>query len=486
MKLESLLSGEEYEVLQGSLEIEIEGITEKSGQSKKNFLFICIEGTKIDGHKFAGDAIKNGAKVLLVSKNIKVSKNITIIKVKDTRESMSNIASNFYGKNFSFKFVGITGTNGKTTTTFMLKSILNSWKKKVAVVGTSGVFVDEEMIRGEDLTTPDPIEMFELLAEFEKRRVDFVISEISAHALHFRKNRGIMSDIAVFSNLTQDHLDFFGSMENYGKAKASYFSEEMARIGVVNIDDELGRDIQSEYNIPIYSYSIVDSADFVAKNINLKKKSFVVSFHKTRLKIKLTLSGEYNVYNALSAISTSVLLGVPSKYIIAGLRNMKEIPGRFNIFDFENHGKVILDFAHTPDGLDKILTASKLYLGREGRLISVFGCGGNRDRAKRPIMGEISGIIADYTIISIDNPRFEDPYIVMEDVAVGLKNIGAEYEIIIPREKAIERAIQIAKKGDVIVVSGKGVEPYYEVNGVKLPYHEEEIIAELQTKYRKK
>lgn len=353
-------------------------------------------------------------------------------------------------------------------------------------MGTSGVFVDEEMIRGEDLTTPDPIEMFELLAEFEKRRVDFVISEISAHALHFRKNRGIMSDIAVFSNLTQDHLDFFGSMENYGKAKASYFSEEMARIGVVNIDDELGRDIQSEYNIPIYSYSIVDSADFVAKNINLKKKSFVVSFHKTRLKIKLTLSGEYNVYNALSAISTSVLLGVPSKYIIAGLRNMKEIPGRFNIFNFENHGKVILDFAHTPDGLDKILTASKLYLGREGRLISVFGCGGNRDRAKRPIMGEISGIIADYTIISIDNPRFEDPYIVMEDVAVGLKNIGAEYEIIIPREKAIERAIQIAKKGDVIVVSGKGVEPYYEVNGVKLPYHEEEIIAELQTKYRKK
>lgn len=486
MKLEQLLSGEEYEVLQGSIAIEIDAITEKSGEVKKNSLFICIEGTKIDGHKFAGEAIKNGAKALVVSKDIKVPKTIAVIKVKDTRESMSNIAANFFGRKFSFKFVGITGTNGKTTTTFMLKSILTSWKKRVAVIGTSGVFIDDETIRGEDLTTPDPLEMFELLNEFERRRVDYVISEVSAHALYFRKNRGIMSDIAIFSNLTQDHLDFFGSMENYGRAKLSYFSEEMARIGVVNIDDELGRSIQSEYNIPIYSYSLLDSADFVAKNVNLKKKTFVACFHKTKLKVKITMSGQYNVYNALSAIATSVLLGVPSKQITAGLKNMKEIPGRFNIFDFGKRGKLILDFAHTPDGIEKILTAAKLHLGRDGRLISVFGCGGNRDRAKRPIMGEISGSIADYTIISIDNPRFEDPYIVMEDVAVGLKNIGAEYEIIMPREKAIERAIQIAKKGDVIVVSGKGVEPYYEVNGEKLPYHEEKVIAELQAKYNKK
>ena len=247
----------------------------------------------------------------------------------------------------------------------------------------------------------------------------------------------------------------------------------------------MGKEIQDDYKIPIYSYSCKKEADFYATKINLKRSSFVFNHSLGKYKITVGIKGLYNIYNALSVASVAVILGISERYIKEGLALLPEIRGRFNIFDFGKKGKVILDFAHTPDGLEKVLTATKELKGKRGKLISVFGCGGNRDKAKRPIMGEISGSIADYTIISIDNPRFEEPYSVMEDIAEGLKKIDAPYEIVMPREKAIERAIELSSKHDIIVVSGKGVEPYYEVKGKKYEYHEDEVIKNLQIKYKK-
>ena len=486
MKLVKLFKGIDYTLVNGTLDKNINKICDSSKKVTENSIFICIEGTKQDGHKYIGEVIKKKVSCIVIEKDVNINfKDITVIKVKNAREVMSDLAANFYGKTFNFKFIGFTGTNGKTTSSFMLRSILMSEGKNVGLIGTSGVFFNNETIRGEDLTTPDPIELYKILNIFQKKKADYVVAEMSAHALYFTKNRGIMTDIAVFSNLTQDHLDFFGTMENYGKAKMAYFSPNMSRIGIVNIDDELGKSIQDDYKIPIYSYSCNGKADFYATKINLKRNSFVFNHSHSSFKIKLSMPGLYNIYNALSAVSAAVMLGIPEKYIKLGLLNLPEIAGRFNVFDFGKKGKVVLDFAHTPDGLLKVLTAAREYKGKKGRIISVFGCGGNRDKGKRPIMGEISGTYADYTIISIDNPRYEKPYSVMEDIAEGLKKIDARYEIIMPREKAIERAIELSSKHDVIVVSGKGVEPYYEVNGKKYEYHEEEIIKSLQLKYRK-
>lgn len=486
MKLKNILKGINYTLENGDLEINITNISDSSKKISNDGLFICIDGTKTDGHEFIKDAIKKGAKAVIVTKNINVAnKTIAVIKLDDSRSAMSDIAANFYGNKFSFKFIGLTGTNGKTTTSFMIRSILMKDNMNVGVIGTSGVFFNSECLRGEDLTTPDPLELFKYLNILEKKSADVVVCEMSAHALYFKKNRGVMTDIAVFSNLTEDHLDFFGNMENYGRAKMSYFSGDASKIGLVNIDDELGRKIQDEYNIPIYSYSVLKKADFYATKINLKKRSFVFTSASEKIKIKLTMPGIYNVYNALSAAGVCTLLGMKLKTIKFGLENMSEVAGRFNVYDFGKKGKVILDFAHTPDGLEKVLTAARGLVRKNGKLISVFGCGGNRDKNKRPIMGEISGTIADYTIISIDNPRYEEPYSVMEDIAVGIKKTSSPYEIVMPREKAIERAVELASKNDVIVVSGKGVEPYYEVKGVKHVYHEDEVIKSLQLRYKK-
>lgn len=486
MKLNKLLKNIDHSILQGKTNIEITGITDRSKDIKPGYLFICLEGRTFDGHNYIEKAIESGAVAICVSKRrMYYNPAITVICVEDTRETMSYLAQNFYGNNFSFKFVGVTGTNGKTTSTFMLKSVLNSAGYRVGVIGTSGVFFEEEELRGEDLTTRDPLEMFELLNIFEEKKADFVLAEISAHALELRKNRGIISDIAIFTNLTEDHLDFFKDMERYGKAKQSYFVREQANFGVINIDDLFSAEIIKTIDIPYTTISVYGDADYSAKKINFKKKSFVVKTPSQKYKIMLTMPGVYNIHNALGVIAAAEKLGICKVDIISGLKFMPEIAGRFNVFDFGKHGTVILDFAHTPDGLEKVLTVGReLCKKRNARLISVFGCGGNRDRAKRPIMGQISGTIADHTIISIDNPRYEDPFEVMDDIAVGLKERNASYDIVMPREDAIEKAVIMAKKNDIIIVSGKGVEPFYEVNGIKHPYNEAEVIKNLQKKYK--
>lgn len=484
MQIKELFKGINYKVVYGSEETEIETLEHISKKLTKNGLFFCIEGKHTNGFDYCYEAIKNGAVAIVVSKNcynkfkslIESTLKVTTIVVGDVRNEIGYVCSNFYNaNNFKFKLIGITGTNGKTTTTMMIANGLMASGKSVAVVGTSGVFVNGDQLRGEDLTTPDPIDMYKLLSFFNSINVEYVVTEVSAHALDLNKINGLSFSYGIFSNLTEDHLDYFGTMENYGNSKAKFFS--YVKVGVFNTDDSFGKKLYNEFNGLKYSYGKGDADYKIHYKINKKIK---ITNNNNIYKISpKNLGGEYNAYNACSALIV-LLLEVGNKTKTEkSFSTIPQITGRLNEFDAGVHGRVVLDFAHTPDGLEKLLSSLKAGLKKNGKLISVFGCGGNRDKVKRSIMGKVSAKIADYTIISIDNPRYEDPSVVMADIESGVKEITTNYKIVMPRERAIKEAISMATKNDIIAISGKGTEPYYEVNGDKLPYREDIVIKSL-------
>ena len=483
MKLRDLLQGVEFELLAGEVDAEVLQLTSDSRTITNNGLYVALKGTKVDGHEFIKQAIINGCKTIVVEKeiDIELEEFVTIVKVEDSRKAMSNIAKNFYFSNglpSKIKMVAVTGTNGKTTTTFMLKSIFGSAGYDVGVIGTSGVYFNNEILRGEELTTPDPIEFYEILHKFDCLGVDIVFMEVSAHALYFEKTLGVVFDYSIFTNLTEDHLDFFETMENYGKAKEKLFDKKNTKVSIINVDDMFGSKIIKSATSRVISIGSV--GDLCIKKISPDENSFTAIVLGKKLKIKLNMGGKYNIYNALGAIAVATLEGLKIKHIKCGLKNLPTIAGRYNVFNMGENGRVVLDFAHTPDGLEKVLNKARLDIKNGGKLISLFGCGGNRDKDKRAIMGQVAGKIADNVIISIDNPRFEDPYIVMNDIAKGVESVGGKYEIVMPRSKAIKKAVEMCSKNDIVVVSGKGVEPYYEENGIKHFYREDREIVKIQ------
>lgn len=479
MKLSELLKGTDYKILGQKQDCEVLGIKHQSEDIKNDDMFFCLKGSKQDGHDFALEATQHGASVIVSERDLNLPKDIINVVTNDTRKAMAIVSSNFY-KNPSkdMQVVMVTGTNGKTTTTYLLDSICKSAGKNSAIIGTNGAIVNGKVIQT-NMTTPDPIELQKLLRYMKDRGVEVVIMEMSAHALELQKNSGIMSDISIFTNLTQDHLDYFLSMKNYGEAKQKLFNSKASKFAVLNIDDNFSKEIIKTIDIPYFSTSINADADFTAMDIKSEKagQTFKLYTDNCLHEIALNLDGRFNVSNSLGAIAAANKLGISYKNIISGLQSLKSVPGRFNSF-LINGKKFIVDYAHTPDGLENILKAGRQLLRSNGKLISIFGCGGNRDKLKRPIMGQISSRLSDITIITSDNPRLENPLDIISDIENGVES-GANYYIEPDRRKAIKLGFNLASQNDIIIVSGKGAEDYIDIGGVKTHYADSETIEEL-------
>ncbi len=489
MKLSALLSVlTEYRTKNQSNieleEVEIDGLCMDSRALKKGELFFCLNGSKIDGHCFVKSAEKLGASAIVCEREL--DSNLLQIIVKDSRSALSLLSSQFYqNPSNKMKVVGITGTNGKTTTANMLAEIIKSAGKKVGVIGTLGIFYDEKILPP-SLTTPDPIFLQKTLAEMERSGVEYVVMEVSAHALYYKKTLGIQFDVAIFTNFTQDHLDFFASMKEYKKAKLELFKPKISPCVIVNADDSLSKEICSlrkssdEKQLTktfFYSLKTPSDAFAVLTDENLKNINFILNINDELASISLKLIGAHNVYNALSASVCAKALGFSMQEIERGLNAVQRIRGRLEWIGEYNGGDIFVDFAHTPDGLEKSLRALKKLC--VGRLVCVFGCGGNRDREKRPIMGERVSVFADFCYLTSDNPREEEPIEIIQEIEKGISKKFFDYMVICDRSKAITVAIKSLKKGDVLIVAGKGGEDYQEIKGIKYPYKDEDLIREI-------
>lgn len=470
------------DIINVDFDLDVAGLAIDSRQVKPNDAFICISGTKVDGHDFAKDAIKNGASLIVTERDLGL--NVPQVIVGDTRAALGRIASNFYGNpRERFKLIGITGTNGKTTTSYMIKNILEMAGKKVGVIGTIGVMIGDEKFDS-TLTTPDPIELHKIFRQMAEIGVDVVVMEVSAHAIALQKMSGVVCDVGVLTNVTQDHLDFFGTFEKYSATKSSFIKPKFCKIGVVNADDALGMDIViamqncNTPNFKVISYGINSPADNFATNIkyDMNGTHYFLNIFDDLECINTRLIGEFNVYNALAAASACREIGVGMEEIHAGLNTMDFVAGRINVIKLPNGASVVIDYAHTPDGLKNILESVRKIT--DGKMYCVFGCGGNRDVGKRPIMGSIAAELADFTVITSDNPRLEKPEDIIEDIKAGIISKTSAFTCIPNRISAINYTIKHLIKGDVAVIAGKGAENYLDINGEKIPYSDFETVKE--------
>ncbi|MDR3319148.1 MAG: UDP-N-acetylmuramoyl-L-alanyl-D-glutamate--2,6-diaminopimelate ligase [Clostridiales bacterium] len=439
-------------------------------------LYFCITGTRADGHDYAAAAIANGAAAIITQRRLPVD--IPQAVVADARAEMARISANFYGNPIDkMKLIAVTGTNGKTTTTFIIRSIGEVAGRKVGLIGTTAIYIGGERLPAE-LTTPDPITLHGVFRRMLDAGCEWVVMEVSAHAIELRKMAGVVADVAVFTNLTQDHLDFFGTIERYRQTKVSYFSSLYAAAAVVNADDPTGRLILNTADIPCYTYGLNNPSDVFAVDYesDVKGQKYVINLLDNLYDIKFRLPGRFNLYNTLAAAAAAYLLGVELGDIAGGIGALKLVPGRYNMLDTEPY-QVIIDYAHTPDGLQKVLTSIREYA--KGKIITVFGCGGNRDRSKRALMGAAAGALSDYGIITSDNPRCEDPDMIISEIEEGFKQSSRPYACIENRRQAISHALKMAAAGDIILISGKGDEPYQEISGVKYPYNDTDTVYEL-------
>ena len=457
---------------------EIQSLTIDSRRVAPGTLFFCTPGLRLDAHRFAPQAVEKGAAALVVQRRLELD--VPQVIVEDVRVATSYIAAAFYGHPADeMMMLGITGTKGKTTTSFLLKSIMDAAGYKTGLIGTVGSMIGDETIPSR-LTTPDPVEIQALLRRMADAGVKCVVMEVSAHATAMHRVTGIHFRVGSFSNFSQDHLDFFPTMDEYFEAKMKLFAPEMCDEIVYNADDERVATAMRALGRRALRIGIREPADVYANDIEVGERgcSFLMTWHKQfRTSISLRLAGIFNVYNALLAAGMGICAGVGPEAIRRGLENVRAVPGRIELLDTGTPYRVILDYAHSPDALENILNAVRETT--RGRLIALFGCGGARDHSKRPIMGEIAGRLADFCILTSDNPRNENPMDIIDAIEEGIKLTRCEYTVIENRREAIRFALQLAKKDDVVVLAGKGHETYQEIRGVKHPFDEKVIVAEL-------
>ncbi len=465
MKLSELLKDVEYKVVSGGVDIEISALTIDSRRAGKSTLFVCIKGFSTDGHKYIGSAAKNGCNAVLCECEADIPEGVNAVFVpKGSREALAKIASTFYGEpSKKFRLIGVTGTNGKTSTTYFMESVLRSQGRKTGVIGTVGITVDGEKLDIEfaTSTTPDTIELQAIFAEMAKRGVDDVIMEVSSHSLELKKVDGSDFDICIFTNLTQDHLDFHKTMENYCAAKARLF--KMCKLGVINADDKWADEIERAAECRVITFGMEKKADITASNIEylMDRVNFTVDPcepGEAPTELTLHVPGRFSVYNALGVIAASLACGIPMSKIRGGIESIKGVPGRIQNIPNDLGINVIVDYAHTPDGVENILSAVREFT--KGKIITVFGCGGDRDRTKRPIMGEIAGRLSDFCMVTSDNPRSEEPMDILKEIEPGVKSVTDNYELVVDRRDAIVKAVNMAQKGDSVVIAGKGHENY--------------------------
>ncbi len=484
MKLSDILNGISDLKAKGNIDIDIKSIESDSRKVVAGSLFVAVTGYDVDGHDYIGEALKNGASAVLVEnidklRNIQLPENVTFIITKDTRYALAICACNFYGNpSKKFKLIGVTGTKGKTTTTYMIKTLLEAQGKKVGLIGTIENYIGEDSLGESDRTTPESLELQKIFAQMVQEKVEFVVMEVSSQALKLNRVAGSNFDIGVFTNFSKEHISQkeHSDMEEYFNSKMKLFS--MCQLGFVNIDDFRGARVKKEAKCQIKTYGIDNACDLLAKDITITNVGvdFKAKLIDKNERIKVDIPGRFSVYNSLAAISVALYYGCSPEIIKTALENIK-IPGRSELVPNKRELSIMIDYAHSPESLENILQAVKTYT--KGRLILVFGCGGDRDTTKRPIMGEIAGRIADYTIVTSDNPRTEDPKKIIDDIEKGISKTKGKYEVIEDRKQAIEKAIKMANKKDIIILAGKGHEPYQEINKVKYPFDEREIVKEI-------
>ncbi|MBR4078639.1 MAG: UDP-N-acetylmuramoyl-L-alanyl-D-glutamate--2,6-diaminopimelate ligase [Christensenellaceae bacterium] len=475
MKLKELLKNINHTMI-GCDDAEITSIQYDSRKVTEGSLFFCIIGFNADGHKFAASAAEKGAACLVVSKPQDLD--IPQVVVEDTREAMALISANFYGcPADKLRMVAVTGTNGKTSTTYMLKKIFEQAGSKVGLIGTIESIVGEKRVQSER-TTPESMDLQKMLRDMLDAGCDTVVMEVSSHSLVLKRVYGIRFAGAIFTNLTQDHLDFHTDMDDYANAKAILF--ENSDHSVINADDAYAEVMKSRVTGELTTFAIDAPADYNEKDVSLMPNAsrYVLASRDFRIPIVMAIPGRFTVYNSLGTAVLCLKLGIDLLDVKKGLENVDNVPGRFQNLD--THGQpfsVILDYCHTPDSLESTLKTVRGFA--KGRIVCVFGCGGNRDNKKRPIMGRISGELADFTIVTSDNPRFEEPDSIIEMILEGISETDGNYISIENRRDAIEYALKNAEKDDVIVLAGKGHEDYQEICGVKHPFDEKVIVAEI-------
>lgn len=477
MKLSTLLNDIQY-VSNNFVDVEIFDLTHNSKSVKTGSLFFALCDGNLDGKEYVLEAINCGAVAVVYSGKLEFDcpQNVVLLNVADVRFAMSIMARNFYSRaDEKLKLIGVVGSNGKTTTSTIIYDVLRFAGKSVGLIGTNGVqFCNHVFDLG--MTTPDPIELHSYLSKMLASGVEYVIMEVSAHAIYYQKIAGMKFDIGIFTNISNEHLDFFGDMENYAHVKKSFFSVDYVKECVVNIDDDLGMKIAYDSDVPCVSYGLTRPANIFAIDIvtNFDFMTFVVNAFDDILRIKTHLIGDYNVYNIMASIGACRLLGLDDETIMQNIKRIESVPGRWQVFDCKKDNKIVVDFAHTPDGFEKVLSLVKSL--RSGKITTIFGCVGYSDSEKRTKMGEIASKYSDKIVITTDNicnANFED---VTNDI---IKNITCEYKIIEDRKQAIIDSYVDMIDGEILVVLGKGNENYQKIGDKKISYSDIDVVQKL-------
>lgn len=455
---------------------EITAVDYDSRKVGRGSLFCCLVGEKTDGHNFASMAVEKGASALICQRPLPL--NVPQLIVPDGREAMARAAACFYGHpERELTMLAVTGTNGKTSVTYMVKSVAETAGKKVGLIGTIQNLIGEEKVYTER-TTPESVDLFALLRRMADKGVELVVMEVSSHALAQQRVAGIPFKAGLFTNLTQDHLDYHKTFENYRAAKKKLFAQ--CGIAILNGDDETAAYMKEGLSLPVWTMGIHHPGEFYARGIEITTQG--ASFHlftpQGNGRISLHISGLFSVYNAMGTAALCTAAGIPFSCIVKGLEGLRGVAGRLECVDTGDRPfSVYVDYAHTPDALQNVLETARGFTRR--RLISVFGCGGDRDHGKRPIMGEIGGRYSDHVILTSDNPRTEDPMDILKAVEEGVKRTATPYIVTENRREAIREALEEAGDGDVIVIAGKGHESYQEINGVRHHFDDKEIVLSL-------
>ncbi len=453
--------------------VDITGITSDSREIKEGYAFVCIKGVADDGHNYAASAAQKGAVAVITERKMNVDNEIV---VSDTRELYADMCAKWFGNPAdSLKLIGVTGTNGKTSITYMLKSILEHAGHKVGLIGTIQNMIGDEAVATKN-TTPGVYELNRLFALMKEKGCEYVVMEVSSHALDQKRVCGLMFEAAIFTNLTQDHLDYHITMENYLEAKKRLFT--MCKTAIVNSDDEYCSSLIEGLECKVVSYSLSDESTYSAKAIKYRPTSVEYELVSNDIlnHIKFNTGGRFSVYNSMCAVITALELGLSIQTITDAIESIQGIKGRAESVPTGRDFAVIIDYAHTPDGLKNILKTFRDC--EKNRVIALFGCGGDRDKTKRPIMGGIAVRYADYVIVTSDNPRSEDPDEIIKDILVGTATSNTPIKVITNRIEAIKYAVSIAQAGDIIVLAGKGHETYQILNTGTIHLDEREVVRE--------
>lgn len=481
MRLDKLLERLDYKVLQGTDQTEITTLINDSRKAEKGSVFVCISGAVSDGHSYAADVAAKGAAALVVEHNVDVPEDVTVILVKDTRYALALMSAAYFGYPAEkMKIIGITGTKGKTTTTYMIKSILDGVGHKVGLIGTIEAIIGEKHIPAAN-TTPESYTIHKYFAEMAEAGCDCVVMEVSSQGLMLHRTAGIPFEIGIFTNLGKDHIgpNEHKDFKDYKRCKGLLFQQ--CRLGIANVDDKYFEDVFRNATCRVETFGFSENADLRAENVKLVSRLgyLGVAYHVSGLMdfdVEIDIPGKFSVYNSLTAIAVCRHFQVPAEKIKEVLKQAK-VKGRIEMIKVSDEFTLMIDYAHNAMSLESLLTTLKEYNPK--RLVCLFGCGGNRSRDRRYEMGEVSGRLADLTIITSDNPRFEEPQDIIDDIKIGIGRTDGKYVEICDRKEAIKYAIANGQPGDVIVLAGKGHEDYQEIRGVKHPMDERVLIAEV-------